>query len=72
MRGRVTMRWPWTVAAAVTRGLDENGAHTEAVWLLGTVLQLITLAGDYVADDIWHRVVQIVTNHEDLQMQVIL
>jgi AP-2 complex subunit alpha len=29
--------------------------------------QLINLAGDYVSDDIWHRVVQIVTNHEDLQ-----
>jgi len=31
------------------------------------VLQLITLAGDFVTDDIWYRVVQIVTNNEDLQ-----
>lgn len=31
------------------------------------ILQLITLAGDFVTDDIWYRVVQIVTNHEELQ-----
>lgn len=36
-------------------------------WYVDTVLQLISLAGDSVSDDIWHRVVQIVTNHEDLQ-----
>ena len=31
------------------------------------VLKLITLAGDFVTEDIWHRVVQIVTNNEDTQ-----
>lgn len=31
------------------------------------ILQLIAIAGDYVSDDIWFRVVQIVTNHEDIQ-----
>ena len=36
-------------------------------WYVDTVLQLISLAGDSVSDDIWHRVVQIVTNQEDLQ-----
>jgi hypothetical protein len=38
---------------AMTRGLDENGARTEAVWLLGTVLQLTTVsldAGVYARD----------------------
>lgn len=31
------------------------------------VLKLISLAGDHVADEVWYRVVQIVTNTEDLQ-----
>lgn len=36
-------------------------------WYVDTVLQLLNIAGDFVSDDIWHRVVQIVTNREDLQ-----
>lgn len=30
------------------------------------VLRLISVAGGFVTDDIWHRIIQIVTNHEDL------
>jgi len=36
-------------------------------WYVDTILQLITIAGDHVSDDIWHRLVQIVTNNKDLQ-----
>lgn len=36
-------------------------------WYVDTILQLLNIAGDFVSDDIWHRVVQIVTNREDLQ-----
>eukprot|EP00897_Mesotaenium_endlicherianum_P000511 jgi/Mesen1/10460/ME000082S09968 len=36
-------------------------------WYVDVILQLIEKAGDFVSDDIWHRVVQIVTNNEDLQ-----
>lgn len=36
-------------------------------WYVDVILQLISLAGDFVNDDIWFRVVQIVTNNEDLQ-----
>lgn len=36
-------------------------------WYVDVILQLISLAGDFVSDDIWYRVVQIVTNHEDIQ-----
>lgn len=32
------------------------------------ILQLIDKAGDFVSDDIWFRVVQYVTNNEDLQV----
>jgi len=34
---------------------------------MDTMLTLISTAGDYVSDEIWHRAVQIVTNNEDLQ-----
>ena len=36
-------------------------------WYVDIILQLIQLAGDQVSDDIWFRVVQIVTNHQNLQ-----
>lgn len=36
-------------------------------WYVDIILQLITLAGDFVSDDIWFRVIQIITNHEDIQ-----
>ena len=36
-------------------------------WYVDTIMQLLAIAGDSVSDEIWHRVVQIVTNNEDLQ-----
>eukprot|EP01117_Protostelium_nocturnum_P020203 TRINITY_DN898_c0_g1_i1.p1 TRINITY_DN898_c0_g1~~TRINITY_DN898_c0_g1_i1.p1 ORF type:complete len:933 (+),score=327.40 TRINITY_DN898_c0_g1_i1:186-2984(+) len=36
-------------------------------WYVDVIFQLVNLAGDFVTDDIWFRVVQIVTNHEDIQ-----
>ncbi|KAF4319644.1 hypothetical protein BBO99_00006029 [Phytophthora kernoviae] len=36
-------------------------------WYVDTVLQLLTIAGSEVPDAVWHRVVQIITNREDLQ-----
>ena len=40
---------------------------TDLQWYINVVLQLLTMAGDFVAEDVWHRVIQIVTNNEDLQ-----
>lgn len=31
------------------------------------MLELISVAGDFVTDDIWHRIILVVTNNEDLQ-----
>ncbi|KAF8642300.1 hypothetical protein AX16_009570 [Volvariella volvacea WC 439] len=36
-------------------------------WYVDTILRLISTAGDHVGDEVWYRVVQIVTNTEDLQ-----
>ena len=38
-------------------------------WYVDTILKLISLSGDHVSDSIWHRVVQIVTNNRDGDLQ---
>ncbi|KAJ3054214.1 hypothetical protein HK097_002383, partial [Rhizophlyctis rosea] len=40
---------------------------TDYNWYVDVILQLITIAGDHVSAEVWYRVVQIVTNNEDLQ-----
>eukprot|EP00729_Bicosta_minor_P014214 gene14214-35281_t len=36
-------------------------------WYVNVVLTLIQLAGDHVAEEVWHRVLQIVVNRQDVQ-----
>lgn len=36
-------------------------------WYVDTSLQLLEIAGDFVAEDVWHRIIQVVTNNEELQ-----
>ncbi|KAK9365278.1 Clathrin/coatomer adaptor, adaptin-like protein [Lipomyces kononenkoae] len=40
---------------------------TEQRWYIDTILRLISVAGDYVSDEVWQRAVQIVINNENLQ-----
>ncbi|KAJ3182002.1 hypothetical protein HDU87_000340 [Geranomyces variabilis] len=40
---------------------------TDFKWYVDVILQLVAIAGDNVSDEVWYRVVQIVTNNEDLQ-----
>jgi AP-2 complex subunit alpha len=42
---------------------------TDLRWYVDTILKLITISGDHVSDAIWHRVVQIVTNHPQGDLQ---
>lgn len=42
---------------------------TDLRWYVDTILKLISISGDHVSDDIWHRVVQIVTNHPQGDLQ---
>lgn len=37
-------------------------------WYVDISLRLIAMAGDHVSDEVWHRVIQIVTNNEELQV----
>lgn len=39
----------------------------DLLWYVDVILQLIDKAGDFISDEIWYRVVQFVTNNDDLQ-----
>ncbi|PHH76654.1 hypothetical protein CDD82_3897 [Ophiocordyceps australis] len=41
---------------------------TDVQWYVDISLRLIAMAGDHVSDEIWQRVIQIVTNNEELQV----
>ena len=36
-------------------------------WYVDTILNLIRLAGDYVGEEVWFRVIQIVINRQEVQ-----
>lgn len=40
---------------------------TKLEWYIDVTLQLLAIAGDHVADEVWQRIVQIVANNEALQ-----
>ncbi|KAI9622377.1 hypothetical protein KEM48_007268 [Puccinia striiformis f. sp. tritici PST-130] len=40
---------------------------TEYEWYLNTILKLMNTAGEHISDEVWYRVIQIVTNTEELQ-----
>ncbi|XP_039257424.2 AP-2 complex subunit alpha-2-like isoform X4 [Styela clava] len=40
---------------------------SDYTWYVDTILQLIKVAGDYVSEEVWHRVIQIVINRDDAQ-----
>ena len=41
---------------------------TDIQWYIDISMRLIAMAGDHVSDEVWHRVIQIVTNNEELQV----
>jgi AP-2 complex subunit alpha len=41
---------------------------TEVKWYVDISLRLIAMAGDHVSDEVWQRVIQIITNNEELQI----
>lgn len=40
---------------------------TDYTWYVDVILNLIRIAGDYVSEEVWYRVIQIVINREDVQ-----
>lgn len=41
---------------------------TDIQWYVDISLRLIAMAGDHVSDEVWQRIIQIVTNNEELQV----
>ncbi|KAL9610401.1 MAG: hypothetical protein Q9167_004884 [Letrouitia subvulpina] len=41
---------------------------TDIQWYVDISLRLIAMAGDHVSDEVWQRVIQVVTNNEELQI----
>ncbi|EAQ86912.1 conserved hypothetical protein [Chaetomium globosum CBS 148.51] len=41
---------------------------TDVQWYVDISLRLIAMAGDHVSDEVWQRVIQIVSNNEELQV----
>ena len=39
--------------------------QTNLKWYIDTMLNIIVTSGQHVSQEIWHRVVQIITNHEE-------
>lgn len=44
---------------------------TDVQWYVDISLRLIAMAGDHVSDEVWQRVIQIVTNNEELQVYAV-
>lgn len=41
---------------------------TDIQWYVDISMRLISMAGDHVSDEVWQRIIQIVTNNEELQV----
>ena len=72
--GRRRGQWWWCCGlwnrrspSAMTSGSPCTPSPPPPIRYVDTALQLLERAGDYVSDDIWHRVVQLVTNNESMQ-----
>ena len=46
--------------------LSEKYCGGDFQWYITTTLQIILVAGDHVADMVWYRMVQIITNHPEI------
>lgn len=48
--------------------LAEKFSNNKLQWYINTMLQVILLAGDHVAETVWYRIVLIVTNHSEIHV----
>ena len=40
---------------------------TDYSWYVDTILELIRVGGDFVGDEVWYRVIQVIINRDDIQ-----
>lgn len=48
-------------------GHPQRSTPVDYSWHVDTILNLIRIAGDYVSEEVWYRVLQIATNRDDVQ-----
>ncbi|KAJ2723299.1 hypothetical protein GGI07_002727 [Coemansia sp. Benny D115] len=41
---------------------------TEYSWYVDVMMRLVTLAGEHMGDEVWHRIVQVILGNEELQV----
>ncbi|KAJ1812668.1 hypothetical protein LPJ75_003538, partial [Coemansia sp. RSA 2598] len=41
---------------------------TEYSWYVDVMMRLVSLAGDHMGDEVWHRIVQVILGNEELQV----
>ncbi|KAJ2162856.1 hypothetical protein GGF46_000238 [Coemansia sp. RSA 552] len=41
---------------------------TEYAWYVDVMMRLVSLAGDHMGDEVWHRIVQVILGNEELQL----
>lgn len=61
-----TVTWKFGVKVLKVAILAEKYA-TDYTWYVDVILNLIRIAGDYVSEEVWYRVIQIVINRDDVQ-----
>eukprot|EP01040_Poterioochromonas_malhamensis_P009825 gene9826-10669_t len=61
-RSNIVMKEEIVVKIAILAEKYSNNSQ----WYLDTMIQVILLAGDYVAEAVWYRIVQIVINNSDI------
>lgn len=46
--------------------LEDDKQSASVRWYVDIMMQVLMLAGDYVAEAVWYRIVQVVTNTPDI------
>ncbi len=49
--------------------VSERCCNTDWAWYLDTMLNVLAVAGDFVPEDVWHRIIHVVTNNKVIAVQ---
>lgn len=61
------MKEDMVIKIALLTEINAKGSQHQMQWYIDTILKVLLGAGDYASENVWHRVVHLVTNTPDLQ-----
>ena len=61
------MKEDMVIKIALLTEIHAKGSQHQMQWYIDTILKVLLGAGDYASENVWHRVVHLVTNTPDLQ-----